>query len=61
MLLKELLIDPIEAMGYRVLVERGMKDLTFESVITKYHKEFNQEIVSLSKKRLNELESSLTN
>lgn len=47
---------PVEPMGYRVLVERGMKDLTFETVITKYPKEFSRDIVNLSKTRLEELE-----
>jgi hypothetical protein len=47
---------PVEPKGYRVLVERGLKDLTFEAVITKYPKEFRHDIVNLSKTRLEELE-----
>ena len=44
----------IEAMGYKVLVEMGMQDLTFESVITKFPESFNQDIVRLCKERLAE-------
>jgi hypothetical protein len=51
---------PVEPMGYRVLVERGMKDLTFEAVITKYPKDFSQDIVKLSKSRLEELDNTLS-
>ena len=51
---------PVEPMGYRVLVERGMKDLTFEAVIAKYPKEFSLDIVILAKSRLEELERTLT-
>ena len=42
----------IEAMGYKVLVEMGMQDLTFESVITKFPESFTQNIVTLCKERL---------
>lgn len=45
----------IEAMGYKVLVEMGMQDLTFESVITKFPESFAQNIVKLCKERLEEL------
>jgi len=51
---------PVEAMGYKILVERGMKDLTFEAVIIKYPKEFSREIVKLAKNRVEELETTLS-
>ena len=47
----------IEAMGYKVLVEMGMQDLTFESVIIKFPNSFKQDIVKLCKERLEELSS----
>ena len=50
---------PVETMGYRILIERGMSDLTFESVITQYPKEFSKDIVKLAKNRLEELELKL--
>jgi hypothetical protein len=45
----------IEAMGYKVLVEMSMQDLTFEAVITQFPESFNQDIVKLCKERLEEL------
>ena len=45
----------IEAMGYKVLVEMGMQDLTFEAVITQFPESFNQNIVNICKERLEEL------
>ena len=36
-----------------------MKDLTFEAIITKYPKEFSQDIVKVAKSRLEELEQAL--
>jgi alkanesulfonate monooxygenase SsuD/methylene tetrahydromethanopterin reductase-like flavin-dependent oxidoreductase (luciferase family) len=45
----------IEAMGYKVLVEMGMQDLTFESVITKFPESFTKNIVTLCKERLDVL------
>jgi hypothetical protein len=50
---------PVEPMGYRILIERGVSDLTFESVITQYPKEFSKDIVKLAKNRLEELELKL--
>ena len=44
----------IEAMGYKVLVEMGMQDLTFESVITKFPESFGKDIVKLCSERLKE-------
>lgn len=49
---------PADAMGYRVLVEMGFKDLTFESIIVRFPSEFDPELVKLSRKRLQELEKS---
>ena len=45
----------IEAMGYKVLVEMGMHDLTFEAVIVRYPDAFRQEVVARAKARLEEL------
>jgi hypothetical protein len=45
-------IDPT---GYKVLIEMGMHDLTFESVLVRYPDAFNREIVSRAKERLKEL------
>lgn len=44
-----------DAMGYRLLVEMGLQDLTFEAVIVRYPKVFNQDIVKLCIERLDEL------
>jgi hypothetical protein len=48
---------PTDAMGYKVLVDMGMKNLTFESVIVRYPEAFSQEIVRLARKRLEELKN----
>ena len=45
----------IEPAGYKVLVEMGMHDLTFEAVIVRYPDAINQEVVSRAKARLKEL------
>jgi len=45
---------PTDAMGYKVLVDMGMKDLTFESVISRHPETFSQEIVKLARTRLEE-------
>jgi hypothetical protein len=50
---------PVEAMGYRLLVERGMKDLIFENIIKKFPKEFSPDTVKLAKSRLEELENAI--
>src|ERR1035437_213195 len=50
---------PVEPMGYKLLADRGMKDLTFEAVISKYPREFSHDIVKLAKNRLEELENKL--
>ena len=47
---------PTDALGYRVLADMGLKDLTFEAVILRFPKFFSQEAVSLAKARLEELE-----
>lgn len=44
-----------DAIGYKLLVERGLQDLTFEAVIVRYPKEFRPEVVKLSAARLDEL------
>jgi hypothetical protein len=46
----------IEAMGYKVLVERGLIDLTFEAVIVRHPDKFRQEVVARAKERLGKLE-----
>jgi hypothetical protein len=45
----------IEPTGYTVLIEMGMPDLTFESVIVRHPDAFSQEVVSRAKARLKEL------
>lgn len=45
----------IEAMGYKVLVDMGLQDLTFEAVIVRFPEEFSQQIVKLARSRLEEL------
>jgi len=45
----------IEPMGYKMLVEMGLKDLTFEAVIAKHPEEFNIEAVKKANERLEEL------
>lgn len=45
----------IEASGYKVLVDMGLQDLTFEAVIVTYPESFSPQIVELAKVRLNEL------
>ena len=49
----------IEPAGYRVLVEMGLQDLTFEAVIVRFPEEFSKEAVTRAKARLEEL-SELT-
>jgi hypothetical protein len=44
-----------DAMGYRVLVEMGLQDLTFEAVIVRFPEAFSQQIVKLARSRLEEL------
>ena len=46
----------VEAMGYKVLVDMGYGNLTFESVIVRYSEAFNPLVVELAKSRLEELE-----
>jgi len=43
-----------DAQGYKVLVERGFKALTFEAVISKYPEAFSKEVVEQANKRLKE-------
>lgn len=45
----------IEPVGYKVLTEMGMQDLTFEAVIVRYPDAFNQEVVLRARARLKEL------
>jgi hypothetical protein len=45
----------IEAMGYKVLVDMGLRDLTFEAVIVRFPESFSPHIVELSRSRLEEL------
>jgi len=45
----------IEPAGYKVLVEMGMQDLTFEAVIVRYPESFNADVVSRAKERLRKL------
>lgn len=45
----------IEAMGYKVLVDIGLHDLTFEAVIVRFPEVFSQQIVELARSRLEEM------
>jgi hypothetical protein len=45
----------IEAIGYKVLVEKGLQDMTFEDVIVRFPEAFSQKIVALARTRLEEL------
>jgi hypothetical protein len=45
----------IEPNGYKVLVEMGMHDLTFEAVIVRYPDEFNKEVVMRAQERFKKL------
>lgn len=45
----------IEPAGYKVLIEMGLQDLTFEAVIVRYPDAFNQEVVLRARARLKEL------
>jgi len=45
----------IEPMGYKVLDEMGMNDLTFEAVIVRFSDSFNPEVVNRARARLEEL------
>ena len=47
-----------DAMGYRLLVEMGLQDLTFESVIVRFPEAFSQNIVTLAKSKLAELKGA---
>jgi ATP-dependent protease Clp ATPase subunit len=44
-----------DALGYKMLVEMGMHDLTFESVIVRFPKVFSKEAFARAKTRLDEL------
>lgn len=46
---------PIEPNGYKVLVQMGMQDLTFESVIVRHPDSFNEEVVLRAQERLKKL------
>lgn len=50
----------IEPMGYKMLVEMGLKNLTFEAVIANHPEEFSLEAVKKANQRLEELEILLT-
>jgi hypothetical protein len=45
----------IEAKGYKVLVEKGLQDMTFEAVIVRFPEAFAKGIVKLCQERLEEL------
>jgi hypothetical protein len=45
----------LDTPGYKLLIEMGMPDLTFESVIVRYPDAFNEEAVSRSRERLKQL------
>jgi len=43
---------PDDAIGFQILMERGLLDKTFEYVITKYPKSFKPDTVAIAKERL---------
>lgn len=45
----------LEPSGYKLLLEMGLQDLTFEAVIVRYPNVFQKEVVSRAKARLQEL------
>jgi len=45
----------IDAMGYKVLVDMGLHDLTFEAVIVRFPEAFSHQAVKLAKTRLEQL------
>lgn len=45
----------IEPAGYKVLVEMGLHDLTFEAVIVRYPESFDASVVSRAKQRLKDI------
>ena len=45
----------VDPMGYRLLAEMGLQDLTFEAVIVRFPEAFSQQIVKLAISRLEEL------
>ena len=47
---------PSDALGYRLLVEMGLVDLTFEAVILRYPEAFDTNIVELCRRKLAELD-----
>ena len=50
---------PVDAPGFKTLVERGLGDLTFEAIIIRFPENFRKEVVEVSKRRLEELKKSL--
>ncbi|HAX93262.1 MAG TPA: hypothetical protein DCY25_04815 [Bacteroidales bacterium] len=50
---------PIDAPGYKTLVERGLEDLTFEAIIVRFPENFKKEVVEVSKRRLEELKGNV--
>lgn len=47
----------IEPMGFRLLVDMGFEELTFESVIVRYPESFKPQIVKQAESKLEELKS----
>jgi len=48
-----------DTMGYRLLVDMGFRNLTFEAVILQFSDSFDKQTVELASKRLQELEKTL--
>ena len=48
---------PVETSGYRALVEMGMPDMAFESVVCRHPDVFSAEALARSKERLSEWNS----
>jgi hypothetical protein len=46
-----------DAMGYKLLVDMGLHDLTFEAVIVRFPETFSKQVVKLARSRLEELKN----
>lgn len=51
---------PVDPIGYRTLVEKGLEDLTFEAIIARFPESFGKESVATSIRRLEELRTIIS-
>jgi len=47
---------PSDPIGYKTLVEKGLEDLTFETIITRFPEYFRRDAIDTAKRRLEELQ-----